>query len=276
MVTSAQHVAIWIAIGLAAGWLAGVTIGRQHRIGILGSLTIGGLGALTGGLALHRLHLVAPNNLPGHALTALSGAVVLLLAVRSLARLMSAVSHGANPHHHGADFDEWLRRANQFERDLLARLVHSGPSPARDPNQAFEETLTFGERIADKVASFGGSWTFIGLFFIVMISWMVINEQTTQAFDPFPFILLNLVLSCLAALQAPIIMMSQNRQAARDRADVRDDYEVNLRTELQIMLLHEKIDSARREEWSHIAEDLKLLREWRERIDDVVSRPAND
>lgn len=114
----------------------------------------------------------------------------------------------------------------------------------RDVNEVFDERLTVGERLADRVAAIGGSWGFIigsGLF---LAAWAILNTVvlTRHAFDPFPFIFLNLMLSMLAALQAPIIMMSQNRQAAKDRLEVRLDYETNLRSEAEIASLHEKID----------------------------------
>ncbi|MER2998365.1 DUF1003 domain-containing protein [Pontibacter populi] len=106
------------------------------------------------------------------------------------------------------------------------------------------ENLTFGERVSDKIASFGGSWTFIIIFFSFIFLWMAINVyfMATRPFDPYPFILLNLILSCLAAIQAPIIMMSQNRKEAKDRQRSEYDYQVNLKAELEIRLLHEKID----------------------------------
>ena len=106
----------------------------------------------------------------------------------------------------------------------------------------FEQELTFGERLSDRIASFGGSWTFIMIFGVVLFVWIVINTivLATRAFDPYPFILMNLILSCLAALQAPIIMMSQNRAEARDRARAENDYKVNLKAELEIRHLHEK------------------------------------
>lgn len=101
-----------------------------------------------------------------------------------------------------------------------------------------------GEKLADRVATFGGSWTFISIFFSLLLIWMGINMYLlhNRGFDPYPFILLNLVLSCLAAIQAPIIMMSQNRQEAKDRARGEHDYKINLKAELEIRLLHEKID----------------------------------
>ena len=107
-----------------------------------------------------------------------------------------------------------------------------------------EAELTFGQRLADQVASFGGSWTFIITFFSFILVWMIINILflATRPFDPFPFILLNLILSCLAAIQAPIIMMSQNRQEQKDRQRGEHDYKINLKAELEIKLLSEKID----------------------------------
>jgi uncharacterized membrane protein len=107
-----------------------------------------------------------------------------------------------------------------------------------------KDSFTLGQRIADKVASFGGSWTFIIFFFSFILIWMMFNTfmLMTKAFDPFPYILLNLILSCLAAIQAPIIMMSQNRQEEKDRMRSEHDYKINLKAELEIRMLHEKLD----------------------------------
>jgi uncharacterized membrane protein len=107
-----------------------------------------------------------------------------------------------------------------------------------------EEGLTLGQKLADRIATFGGSWTFIIAFFSFILTWMLVNLWllTTRPFDPYPFILLNLILSCLAAIQAPIIMMSQNRQEQKDRVRAEHDYKINLRAELEIKLLSEKID----------------------------------
>ncbi len=117
-------------------------------------------------------------------------------------------------------------------------------SVGRDPNALFDERLTFGEKLADRVAAVGGSWGFIIGFGLFLGAWALLNTVVlaAHAFDPFPFIFLNLMLSMLAALQAPIIMMSQNRQAAKDRFEARLDYETNLRAEAQIDSLHHKID----------------------------------
>jgi uncharacterized membrane protein len=124
---------------------------------------------------------------------------------------------------------------------------------------------TFGEWLADKVAEFGGSWTFISIFLAFLVIWAIINTVIllVNAPDPYPFIFLNLLLSMLAALQAPIIMMSQNRQAAKDRATAQHDYEVNLKAELEIMALHEKFDQLRTDQLAQMLakheEQLKLL-----------------
>jgi CRP/FNR family cyclic AMP-dependent transcriptional regulator len=115
---------------------------------------------------------------------------------------------------------------------------------SRNVNLEEEEMMTFGQRVADHVASFGGSWTFIISFGVVLVVWVIVNVWilASHPFDPYPFILLNLVLSMLAALQAPVIMMSQNRQAAKDRLKADLDYEVNLKAELEVAQLHRKVD----------------------------------
>jgi uncharacterized membrane protein len=131
----------------------------------------------------------------------------------------------------------------------------------------FDRDLTFGERLSDRIASFGGSWTFIMIFGVVLFVWIIINTiaLATRAFDPYPFILMNLILSCLAALQAPVIMMSQNRTEARDRARAENDYKVNLKAELEIRHLHEKIDHLLRRQYNRLFEiqqiQIELLEE---------------
>jgi uncharacterized membrane protein len=115
---------------------------------------------------------------------------------------------------------------------------------SRNPNIEEQERLTFGQRIADKVASFGGSWTFITIFAVILAIWVLLNSSALLAkhFDPYPYILLNLFLSMLAAIQAPVIMMSQNRQVAKDRLKSDLDYEVNLKAEMEVAHLHRKVD----------------------------------
>ena len=144
-----------------------------------------------------------------------------------------------------------MQELSERERRVIGSWLKRQPV-SQDINQQFREQLTLGQRLADKVASFGGSWTFIFLFLAGMMAWMLINADMTEAFDPFPFILLNLILSCLAALQAPVIMMSQNRQASKDRLEAHYDYEVNLKAEMEIMDLHAKLDRLRDLQWSEL------------------------
>ncbi len=131
----------------------------------------------------------------------------------------------------------------------------------------FESKLTFGQRVADQVAAVGGSWGFLISFALVLTSWIALNSALLRAhaFDPFPYILLNLVLSCLAAVQAPVIMMSQNRAAARDRLEADEDYKVNLKAELEIATLHQKVDHLLHVQWERMVEiqktQLELLNE---------------
>ncbi|WP_312557669.1 DUF1003 domain-containing protein [Empedobacter brevis] len=155
-----------------------------------------------------------------------------------------------------------IQELNKYRRQFFANLISQEKGEMEKLDQDVVEairnnsilsenikedaikTLTTGDRIADKVASFGGSWTFIISFFIFLVAWMLLNFWMlhNKGFDPYPFILLNLILSCLAAIQAPIIMMSQNRQEDKDRDRAEHDYKINLKAELEIKLLSEKID----------------------------------
>ena len=140
-----------------------------------------------------------------------------------------------------------------------------------------EERLTVGQRIADKVAEFGGSWAFIILFTVFLFLWMGVNVWfLTRPFDPYPFILLNLALSTLAAIQAPIIMMSQNRQEEKDRIRSIHDYKVNLKSELEIKLLHEKIDHLILFQNKQILDHLELQEDYLEEVVQVVLPKDND
>jgi uncharacterized membrane protein len=134
------------------------------------------------------------------------------------------------------------------EKRVITRIA-SRLHVARDLNRTIEERQTFADRVADRVARFGGSWTFIIIFIAAMIAWAVLNTillaRYGVAFDVYPYIFLNLLLSMVAALQAPVILMSQNRQAERDRVAAGLDYEVNLKAEIEIMALHEKLDQIR-------------------------------
>ncbi len=138
---------------------------------------------------------------------------------------------------------------------------------SEDVNELYEGKLSLGDRLSDKIAEFGGSWYFIIAFFSFMMVWIGINALVLlwKPFDPYPFILLNLILSCLAAIQAPIIMMSQNRQEARDRLRSENDYRVNLKAELEIRHLHEKLDHLMMHQWARLLEiqriQLQLMEE---------------
>ncbi|AXA38465.1 hypothetical protein DLJ82_0859 [Rhizobium leguminosarum] len=155
-------------------------------------------------------------------------------------------------HHH---FDKPADELGEVEKRVLAK-AHERKVISTDVNAAFSADASFGERIADSIARIGGSWSFIIAFFVFLIAWTVINTiiLVSGAFDPYPFVFLNLILSMLAAIQAPIIMMSQNRQAERDRFEAAKDYEVNLKAELEVLSLHQKIDM-------HVLTELTGLRE---------------
>jgi uncharacterized membrane protein len=149
----------------------------------------------------------------------------------------------------------------------VARHIAGRKHIARNTEQEFDATTTLGQRAADAVATFGGSWTFITIFAAIMMVWVALNSfilvKYDKTFDPYPYILLNLFLSMLAAIQAPIILMSQNRQAEKDRLNAEHDYEVNLKAEVEIMMLHEKVDLLREGQWSELLaiqkEQLQLL-----------------
>jgi uncharacterized membrane protein len=142
-----------------------------------------------------------------------------------------------------------------LENDVVDSL-HQHELLSSNINLEFESKLSFGEAMADKLAGFGGSWRFILMFGAVLLTWILVNSAVLirNPFDPYPYILLNLVLSCLAALQAPVIMMSQNRLEAKDRLRSENDYQINLKAELEIRHLHEKIDHLLLRQWERLVE----------------------
>jgi uncharacterized membrane protein len=162
----------------------------------------------------------------------------------------------------GMPYEALDERAKKVARHIAGRIPI-----ARNLARDFDTSPSPGQRAADAVASFGGSWTFVGLFAAIMLVWVVLNASLLMSrgttFDPYPYILLNLFLSMLAAIQAPIILMSQNRQSEKDRISAEHDYEVNLKAELEIMLLHQKIDLLRETQWQELLdmqkEQMKLL-----------------
>jgi uncharacterized membrane protein len=179
-----------------------------------------------------------------------------------------------------AEHPEWTPESfichedlNRFRNDYVERLLESERGEltsleddvlrsmrehelvARDVEAALERDRSSGERVADQLAEFGGSWKFLALFGGFLVAWIAVNSLALlwRPVDPYPFILLNLVLSCLAAVQAPVIMMSQNRQEAKDRMRAKNDFEVNLKAELEIRHLHEKVDHLLMHQWERLA-----------------------
>src|SRR5437764_28081 len=167
---------------------------------------------------------------------------------------------------------------NQLEQEVINSIQNNKILSENIEEDLLEKT-TFGQSVADNIASFGGSWTFIIIFFSFLLLWMLVNIWLLSAkpFDPYPFILLNLILSCLAAIQAPIIMMSQNRAEARDRLRAENDYKVNLKAELEIRHLHEKIDHLLRRQYNRLFEiqqmQIDLLEELTQRRRGSTSHP---
>jgi len=150
--------------------------------------------------------------------------------------------------HQTPQLTDEIAHLNAVERRIVERFIHR----RREPHDAPAAQPTFGDRVADSVTAFGGSWTFIFLTVVAIGIWMLVNARMTQAFDAYPYILLNLVLACMTVLQAPLIMMSQNRQTARDRLDAQHDYEVNTKAELEIAGLHAKLDEIRDVQWMEL------------------------
>lgn len=153
-----------------------------------------------------------------------------------------------------------------LEQEVL-RSLREHELLSTDVESEFEQKWSFGERLADRIAAFGGSWTFLIWFGVFLLFWIGMNSATLffRPLDPYPFIFLNLILSCIAAIQAPVIMMSQNRQEAKDRLRSQHDYQINLKAELEIRHLHEKVDHLLSHQWDRLVEiqelQLQLLSE---------------
>ena len=165
-------------------------------------------------------------------------------------------------HQFNSDLDSLPEREQKVVQHYEKRLPIS-----ENINIKFDSEMTFGQKLADKVAKFGGSWTFIIIFGSVLLAWVLLNSvilaKSKTAFDPYPYILLNLFLSTLASIQAPVILMSQSRQSLKDRLDAEHDYEVNLKAEFEILGLHQKVDELRDNKWAELIvmqqEQIRLL-----------------
>ena len=217
------------------------------------------------------------NNEPRHGHScAICGAVRHSGKTLSLAGLRPSLVERMRHDHPGlaADGQVCLDHVADYRAKYVAELLHkergeltdldkevvqslsAGETIAANTEEEYAEDVSFGGKVSDALAKFGGSWTFILLFIVIIVVWMSINAAVFGGadFDPYPFILLNLVLSCLAAFQAPIILMSQNRQEKKDRLRSDNDYQVNLKAELEIRHLHEKIDHLINRQWERLAE----------------------
>ncbi|WDZ78506.1 DUF1003 domain-containing protein [Ensifer adhaerens] len=171
-------------------------------------------------------------------------------------------------------FGKPLSELGEIERRILSH-ARERRTLSTDSHAAFNAGLTFGDKLADNIARVGGSWSFIVTFCGFLVCWVILNSVlfATGAFDPYPYIFLNLVLSMLAALQAPIIMMSQNRQAERDRFAASKDYEVNLKSEVELIALHHKVDDVLLREISELRADLATLNR---QLEQYRSAPGHD
>jgi uncharacterized membrane protein len=168
---------------------------------------------------------------------------------------------------------DYVREQMEKERGELSALeedvmkaIHDNETVVANLNKEFDAKLSLGERVADRVAEIGGSWAFVLGFAVVLLVWVCINTIVlmSRAFDPYPFILLNLFLSMLAAIQAPVIMMSQNRSAARDRLQAENDFKVNLKAELEVRALGEKMDQLVHHQWARLLEIQQIQMEMME------------
>jgi uncharacterized membrane protein/uncharacterized membrane protein YeaQ/YmgE (transglycosylase-associated protein family) len=242
-----MHVWQWLFTGIVAGLIARLAL-RRSPIGLGGDLALGALGGLAAGALLRLGGLTDAGSNFIHVAVALTGAVGVIAATHGIARLAIHATRIATPGR-SLNLRALMADADSVEREVVEKFLQREPVSREE---AAVETL--GQRVADRVAQFGGSWTFIGLFAATLFTWMLYNVEDARPFDPFPFILLNLLLSCLAAVQAPIILMSQNRQAEKDRHHVQADYAVNLKAEVEILALHAKIDELRERAWRELLE----------------------
>lgn len=169
--------------------------------------------------------------------------------------------------------EEETGEIKEIENDVL-KSINENELIAANIDRDMQDQLSFGDKLADRIAAFGGSWRFILIFFGLLGGWILVNTVLLfmKPFDPYPFILLNLILSCIAAIQAPIIMMSQNRQEEKDRRRSENDYKVNLKSEIEIRTLHEKVDHLLLDQWSKMMRiqeiQIEILEEIKRNMDD--------
>lgn len=243
-----MHAWHWLVTGLVAGLIARLVLKKTH-MSLAAELALGGLGGMATGTLMRFAGVTNPESGDTiHIAVALIGAIGTIAAIHFVWRLSLRAGKLIATTVRPTDLNSALANLGERERRVLGKFLRR-ELVTRNANVEERERATFGQRAADKIAGFGGSWAFIGLFSAILVTWMVYNAQVRQPFDPYPFILLNLVLSCVAAIQAPVILMSQNRQSQKDRIQAQLDYEVNLKSEVEILALHDKLDAIRDEEW---------------------------
>nr|WP_145224356.1 DUF1003 domain-containing protein [Gimesia algae] len=164
---------------------------------------------------------------------------------------------------------------SRLDREILAAMQNHDLISSNVEHE-FDQSWSLGDKMADQLATWGGSWSFLILFAIFMTIWILLNSVVLlwQPVDPYPFILLNLLLSCLAAIQAPIILMSQNRQETKDRRRAQNDYQINLKAELEIKLIHEKLDHILSRQWEKLMQIQELQIEQLSEINNIKKRSS--
>jgi uncharacterized membrane protein/uncharacterized membrane protein YeaQ/YmgE (transglycosylase-associated protein family) len=247
-----MHVWQWLITGIVAGFIARLAL-RRSPIGLGGDLALGAIGGLAAGALLRLSGVTDAGGSLVHIAVALTGAMGVIAAMHGLARLALHASRQIVAPARDRTLKSMLAHPDSVEREVVEKFLEREPV-SRDVHREVARVETLGERVADRVAQFGGSWTFIGLFAAALFAWTLYNIEEAKPFDPYPFILLNLLLSCLAAIQAPVILMSQNRQAEKDRQHAQADYAVNLKSEVEILALHAKIDELRERAWRELLE----------------------
>jgi uncharacterized membrane protein len=161
--------------------------------------------------------------------------------------------------------------------DRVLECISQNEILSTDVDKEFESQVTLAERLSDRLTQFGGSWTFIIIFMVILTVWIIVNSIALilKPFDPYPYIFLNLILSCMSAIQAPIIMMSQNRQDAKDRARATHDYQVNLKSELEVHQIHQKLDHLLSHQWDRLLEIQELQLELLKELQGLSTTPKN-
>jgi uncharacterized membrane protein/uncharacterized membrane protein YeaQ/YmgE (transglycosylase-associated protein family) len=264
-----MHVLQWFITGIVAGAIARLAL-RKSNIGLGGDLALGALGGLAAGALMRVAGITDPASNTVHVLVAMVGAIGMIAAIHGIARLAIHAGRRIAAPRDAADLRSRVSDPDSVERAVVEQFLDREPVSRKLREEAAATPL--GARVADRVAAFGGSWAFIGMFAAILIAWMLYNAGEAKPFDPYPFILLNLVLSCLAAIQAPVILMSQNRQSEKDRQHAQADYAVNLKAEVEILALHAKLDELREQAWLELIDQQRRQLAILERLERSVAQ----